>query len=59
MNVKRLARLAAQARWQAGQTLVEYMWILVLVSIIAVVLLKAIGSTTNNLLADVNEKMPQ
>jgi Flp pilus assembly pilin Flp len=38
---------------------VEYAWILVLVSVVAVLLLRVIGGTTNNLLADTNANMPR
>lgn len=59
VNLMNWSKQVAWARHRAGQSLIEYMWILVLVSIIAVVLLKSIGSVTNNMLADVNEKMPR
>lgn len=56
---RRFGVLWQRCRQQAGQGIVEYTWILVLVSVVAVLLLRVIGSTTNNLLADTNANMPR
>ena len=42
-----------------GQTLVEYVLILVLISIVAILIMKGLGSTVNNTYSKVNSAMPK
>jgi Flp pilus assembly pilin Flp len=48
-------------RWRqcSGQGIAEYAWILVLIAVVAILLLRTIGATTNNMLADANANMPR
>ncbi len=57
MNGERLQGGDCRRR-RRGTTLVEYAVILVIVSIVGVILLKAIGSSTNKLLESTNSNMP-
>ncbi len=55
-------KLQRGTRWwkrQGAGTLVEYALILFIVSIVAVLMLKGIGQTTNRLLESTNNNMPQ
>jgi len=42
-----------------GQTLVEYVLVLVLISIFAILIMKGLGSTVNNTYSKVNSAMPR
>lgn len=53
------ARFLARLRRHGAGTLVEYTVIISIVSIAAVVMLKAIGTRTNALLEMTNSNMPQ
>lgn len=55
----RITRFLLRARRRTAGTLVEYTLIISIVSIAAVVLLKAIGTRTNALLEMTNSNMPQ
>jgi Flp pilus assembly pilin Flp len=54
----RAVRTCGRSRRHHGSTLVEYTMILVIVSIAGILLLKAIGQTTNKLLESTNTNMP-
>jgi len=43
----------------SGQGIAEYAWILVLVFVVAILLLRTIGVTVNNMLSDTNSNMPR
>jgi Flp pilus assembly pilin Flp len=48
-----------KVRARSGATLVEYAFVLILVSIVAVLVLEGIGGKTNNMLAPVNNGFTQ
>ena len=59
-TVKRnLLKLRARVQARTAATLVEYTFILVLVSIAGVLLLAGIGKSTNRMLEQTNTNMPQ
>ncbi len=43
---------------RSGQTLVEYALLLILIAVVVVMLLKGLGSTTNNMYSRVNSALP-
>ncbi len=43
---------------RSGQTLVEYALLLILIAVVVVMLLKGLGSTTNNMYSRVNSSLP-
>ena len=56
---KILLRLLERAQARTAATLVEYTFILVIVSIAGVLLLAGIGKSTNKMLEQTNSNMPQ
>ena len=55
---KVMVRLLSLVSGRKGQTLVEYVLILVLISIVAILIMKGIGSTSNNTYSKINSAMP-
>ena len=52
--MKQLTRIVTQLNRRSGQSLVEYALILALVSIVAILVLKGIGTSVNTKLDNVN-----
>ena len=55
---RRMQKLFRAVRKQSGQSLVEYALILSLISVVAILVLKGIGSKVNNTLSSVNANLP-
>jgi Flp pilus assembly pilin Flp len=51
---KHLQKLVRRIKRQSGQSLVEYALILALISVVAILVLKGIGTNVNNKLTNVN-----
>jgi Flp pilus assembly pilin Flp len=51
---KRFQKLFRRAQKRSGQSLVEYALILALISVVAILVLKGIGSSVNTKLSNVN-----
>ena len=56
---KEPAKLLRRVRTRSGATLTEYAFILVFVSVVAVLILQGMGGKTNNMLAPVNNGFGQ
>jgi Flp pilus assembly pilin Flp len=54
VNMKKLQKLMRQVKQNRGQSLVEYALILALISVVAILVLKGIGSSVNTKLSNVN-----
>ena len=55
---KALQKLYAGLKSRKGQSLVEYALILALIAVVAIVVLKGLGSHINNTLSNVNANLP-
>lgn len=54
---KRFQKLARRFSKRSGQSLVEYALILALISVVAILVLKGIGTGVNNKLTNVNSNL--
>ena len=54
---KRFQKLFRKVSKRSGQSLVEYALILALISVVAILVLKGIGSSVNNKLSNVNSNL--
>jgi Flp pilus assembly pilin Flp len=54
---KQLMKILRRAKRQNGQSLVEYALILALISVVAILVLRGIGTSANNKLSDVNSNL--
>ena len=52
--MKKLTRIARALKGRSGQSLVEYALILALISVVAILVLKGIGTSVNTKLENVN-----
>jgi len=55
---KTLRKLYASLKSRKGQSLVEYALILALIAVVAVLVLKGLGTHINNTLSNVNANLP-
>ena len=54
---KRFQKLFRRVSKRSGQSLVEYALILALISVVAILVLKGIGTSVNNKLSNVNSNL--
>ena len=54
---KRFQKLLRRIQKKSGQSLVEYALILALIAVVAILVLKGIGSSVNNKLTSVNSNL--
>lgn len=54
---KQMMKFLRRAKRQSGQSLVEYALILALISVVAILVLRGIGTAANNKLSDVNSNL--
>ena len=54
---KMLKKMLRKAKGQSGQSLVEYALILALISVVAILVLRGIGTNVNTKLASVNSNL--
>lgn len=59
MNREKLIKWHIRFMSQSGQSIAEYAWILVLIFVVSILILRTIGVTVNNMLADTNQRMPR
>jgi Flp pilus assembly pilin Flp len=57
MTQKRICRFLRKIKKQSGQSLVEYALILALISVVAILVLRGIGSNVNEKLGSVNTNL--
>jgi pilus assembly protein Flp/PilA len=54
---KHIQKLVRRMKRQSGQSLVEYALILALISVVAILVLRGIGTSVNNKLTDINSNL--
>ena len=54
---KRIQKLLRRVKRHSGQSLVEYALILALISVVAILVLRGIGTSVNTKLTNVNENL--